>query len=328
MTNDTAVFMNALYGAKPADSQIVISTKNGKGWGPSTFTTSVTEAAELVAGAIDVYTRITTIGERPKEGRGKAADSVAVPGLWLEVDVNGAPDGHGGVIAGAFDTAEAGLELAEKILPLTMAVRSGYGGHGYALFPEPWILETDKDRAEATALVRRYQTAVRELAKAELGISKLDSTHDLARVFRPPGSFNHKGERPEPVQLLFATDTRIPVVAIKSTIPEITANGKPAKKRRAPARRSRRRSTSRRSSPTTRSSRTSSPASGRSGTARPATATTTCCARRSGSASTKATSSSSYSSTPAPATRRAAGPTTSRGRSRRPGKPSRKPRPS
>ncbi len=31
--NDTAVFIEALYGSKPADSLIVISTKNGNGLG-------------------------------------------------------------------------------------------------------------------------------------------------------------------------------------------------------------------------------------------------------------------------------------------------------
>jgi len=114
----------------------------------------VTEATRLVVGAVDVYTRITIIGKRPMTGRGTAADSVAVPGLWFEIDVNGAPDGRGGVIACAFNSVEEGFAIATTIAPLSLGVRSGYGGHGYVLFDEPWILNTDGDREDPAERVR------------------------------------------------------------------------------------------------------------------------------------------------------------------------------
>ena len=231
----TSTFMEALYGRKPDGSLIVISTRNGRGWGPTSFADHITEAAGLVAGAVDVYTRISVIGEIPPRGRGTAALSIAIPGLWVEVDVNGAPDGRGGTITDAFDSLEQGLDIAAMVAPLSLGVASGYGGHGYVLFPEPWILQTDEDRAAAKALVQRYQSAVRGRAQAELGIAKLDSTHDLARVFRPPGSFNGKGEQPVPVELRFLGERRTPVDVLDCGLPPLAANGRRTREEQAGA---------------------------------------------------------------------------------------------
>lgn len=67
--------------------------------------------------------------------------------------------------------------------------------------PEPWLLETDEDHAEAKRLLEGWHARHKKEAKA-LGIERFDSVFDLARILRPVGSLNGKGEQPIDVELL------------------------------------------------------------------------------------------------------------------------------
>jgi hypothetical protein len=200
-------FGRELYGQPPA-GLIALSSKNGRGWGPTSCVSTLEQFVDNVAGAVDVYARITLLGAKPARGRGTEADSIAMRAVWCELDLTGAPDGRGGTISGGFRSLEAAISFAGRLLEPTMLVRSGYGLHAYWIFEEPLLdLGLDERRHEAKALVQGWQTAHRRLALEE-GVSKLDSTHDLARVFRSPGSFNGKGAEPKPVELLAHSGVR------------------------------------------------------------------------------------------------------------------------
>jgi hypothetical protein len=215
---DAGTFLDELYGIGPDDGLLIAISTFGRG-GRTAFASDTHEALSRTVGHADVYTRITLLAERPR-GRGLEANSAALPGVWAEFDVNGGPLSSGGVVAGAFESIEQAAELAHRVLAPTMLVRSGYGLHAYWLFYELLRLEGDRARAEAKALVQAWQAQLRRIAAEEFGIEKLDSTHDLARVFRPVGSFNSKGNVPELVTFEDHNGTRYTLDELSAHIQE------------------------------------------------------------------------------------------------------------
>ena len=100
-----------------------------------------------------------------------------------------------------FASVEAAHEFADSVLAPTLIVCSGRGLHCYWLLGELWLLRDDAERAAAAALVQGFQERLRQAAAA-VGVSKLDATQDLARLLRPPGSFNAKTQPVVHVELL------------------------------------------------------------------------------------------------------------------------------
>ena len=76
---------------------------------------------------------------------------------------------------------------------------SGWGIQPHWLLDRLWVFADEDDRQAAAALVQRFQATIHQQA-AKYGWT-LDSTHDLTRVLRIPGTLNHK-LTPVPVRLL------------------------------------------------------------------------------------------------------------------------------
>lgn len=156
-----------------------------------------TIAGKALDGQTDVYVAVAAAGrgiQPTKRATGK--DVSAIPGLWLDIDVNGGPDGK----RGAAPDLAAAERLARSIVEPTLIVCSGYGLHAWWLFeggPLRW--RTTVGRDEGQELARRWYALHRERSEAD-GWT-IDHTHDLARLLRPPGTFNGKGAEPVPVTL-------------------------------------------------------------------------------------------------------------------------------
>ena len=204
---DALAFFETLYRGRPEPSVIALSFKRPGGGLHTRYALTAANAAEMVLGSIDCWHRLSLLAHRPESGRGSEADSIAVPGMALDLDVNGSPDGKGGVVTGAFESVEAAVELASSVLEPTMIVRSGYGIQPYYLTKEMLALGSNGDRDRAKLLGQRLHARFQQDA-AELGVLKIDSVFDLARLLRPPGSANGKGRQPQPVQLLDDGDRR------------------------------------------------------------------------------------------------------------------------
>jgi hypothetical protein len=190
---DARLFLNDVYGGQPDGTVIAVGPVKRPHYvyGPE-------DALSYIVNKIDRYCRVTLLGGRPKSGRGAAEDSVALPGLVADFDLNGAPDGRGGVVTGAFDSVEDALDCAHRFLAPTVTVRSGYGVQPWWLFERMEPLSTQEDRERVHLLARQWEQAHRTAA----GVTKLDQVADLARVMRAPGSLNGKGSEPVPVVLL------------------------------------------------------------------------------------------------------------------------------
>ena len=156
---------------------------------------SVTTHAEIVRTARkigdtgkDVYFSVG-VSERlfKAHERAKSADIVAIPGLWVDIDIAG--------YAHAAKALPPDYIAARALLPETLdpsiVVHSGHGIHAYYLFRELLDTRTDEERGAAEELLRRLQGAVRARA-AEHGWH-VDSVPDLCRVLRVPGTLNRKG---------------------------------------------------------------------------------------------------------------------------------------
>ena len=111
-----------------------------------------------------------------------------IPGFWLDIDIAGPAQKKKNLPV----SQEDALDLIEKSLPIkpTIIVDSGHGLHVYWLFKEPWIFESEDERAQAASLARRFVLSFKYHA-AHRGWA-MDSVFDLARVLRVPGSINNK----------------------------------------------------------------------------------------------------------------------------------------
>lgn len=131
-----------------------------------------------------------------QHSRGDATDSKGIVGLWIDVDI--ADDVHRK--DGLPPTAEDARALISDMgVAPSVLIHSGHGYQAWWLFPEPWIFENEEERLEAAKLARRWNDTLRWRAAARKWV--VDSTYDLARVMRIPGTMNRKAA-PVPVELI------------------------------------------------------------------------------------------------------------------------------
>jgi hypothetical protein len=214
-------FFRAVFGdaVSPERRLVVWSKEQGSVW-----CSSIDEAAEATLAATPRFNTYFGCGlqdpelamriaaqrarDAPKSAprtleqiRGTADSVVAIGGAWADLDVG--TEGH--KRKDNPPTLDAALETIRKTIPHAPSaiVSTGGGVHSWWLFREVWVLENDAERIRAQRLVQGVQETVR-LALHAAGGWSLDSTHDLARVLRAPGTLNHKPDygSPRPVRLL------------------------------------------------------------------------------------------------------------------------------
>ena len=139
-------------------------------------------------GECDVYTSVSLPmpdAETPPGRRVKSAEAGAIAGLWADVDYTDEAHTKPGLPA----EADALRVLLQDVETPTILVRSGHGYQAWWLFETPWVFADDGEREEAQRLVQWWQASVAQALDATM-----DSTHDLARVLRLPGTTNRKRE--------------------------------------------------------------------------------------------------------------------------------------
>ena len=183
-------FLHALYGDYPPGWLTIYSlpSKHTQ-WFRATHPLPAAQYAVMQAETEDVYLGVGLRGKRLKEGRGEAKDVIAIPGLWLDVDLKH-PLAHRKV--NLPETIHDVQTLIHEAIPLppTILVDSGFGVHGYWLFRELWQFDDDAERDRAAHLLRRFQSTI--IVAGRMHEWDLDSTFSLAQVLRIPGTYNHK----------------------------------------------------------------------------------------------------------------------------------------
>ena len=136
----------------------------------------------------DVYFGLGLLREELSNGRrGCTEDVIGIPGFWFDLDIKG-PNHKQTALP---ETLEEALELIRS-LPWapTLIVFSGGGIHGFWLFKELWIFDSDEERKQAARLSKGFQGLV--IGEASKRGWIIDNTSDLTRVLRVVGTYNRK----------------------------------------------------------------------------------------------------------------------------------------
>lgn len=183
------------------------------------------EAAIAAADSSNVFVRLTPIHTIPDKGRGGAEYSSAWIGAWADLDCGTVGHTSAGYAESADELEQVLADFGHRP---TVLVASGGGIHAYWLLDEPMLLESEEQRDSAADLNRRFESALRQVTTAHN--IKLDSTADLARVLRVPGTFNHKQkDNLRPVQLLRVDGPRYSLETIAEIAKKAPARAAPLK---------------------------------------------------------------------------------------------------
>ena len=145
--------------------------------------------------------------QRPKnsQGRGKTDDIIGIPGLWLDLDYQ-SPGAHKTrhPLPPTEDAARSLLDVAPH--KPSLIVHSGHGLQVYWLFKELAGLDTREDREAFSRLCRGWQQLFQRAGRRQGW--HVDSTADLARVLRIPGTYNLKTDEAREVTVREANNFR------------------------------------------------------------------------------------------------------------------------
>jgi hypothetical protein len=129
----------------------------------------------------------------PQYIRGTVDTISAMGCLWLDLDVSDDAAHKRPNLPPSYKDALSLLDDVE--FKPTWIVDSGHGLHLYWVFKEVLEIRDHAERAAAATLSRKFQSIFK--AKAKVHGWEVDSTYDLARVLRLPGTFNAKSEKKE-----------------------------------------------------------------------------------------------------------------------------------
>ncbi len=152
------------------------------------------------------YIGIGIRGVKLPSGRGEEKDVIGIPGLWLDLDYESQAGTHKNKTP-LPPSVDACLDLL-KIAPYepSLIIHSGHGLQAYWLFNEVWYFDDQEENNQASNMNHGWQNwFILEAAKKGWHV---DSTFDLSRVFRVPGSYNHKTEPPVPVKIIHQSSIR------------------------------------------------------------------------------------------------------------------------
>jgi hypothetical protein len=188
---DTKQFFEEIFNQKPLDDFICIFLLPNS---VPHFFKNIDDAAAHVDKLKtrcdqNIYFGTNFLAERPKSGRGKAEDSGGATCFYMDVDFDTESEAHARSDLPKTEADAIGLVKGNGFDP-SIIVHSGHGLHVYWLFKEPWIFDSDEEREKCHYLLLRLQETIN--IKASKSGWSLDSTNDLARVLRVPGTFNIK----------------------------------------------------------------------------------------------------------------------------------------
>ncbi len=180
-------------------------------------TQKITQTALELAKTQNIYMPIALFPKPQERGRGKASEASHLIGFFGDIDTLEKPDPKGHKYAPDKETARKIIE--EIPFEPTYVTDSGYGLHVLWLFPEPLELHDMAQREAVFLLYKRFQKMLESHFAAH--DYEVDKVGDLVRVFRVPGTQNHKGEKPVPVTILEAyPENRVTIEEVKAYLDE------------------------------------------------------------------------------------------------------------
>jgi hypothetical protein len=198
---DIAAFLACVYSGC-STGYLTIWTKQDKTtryFDVSKLDTAAEYARERAQSGHDVYFGVGLRGQDfGPTARGKKSDVVTLPGIWLDIDIQG-PGHKEAVLPTSIDEATAILDLCP--MEPTLLVDSGGGLHVYWLFDRPLDVGTQHDHINAA--FKTFEKRIRLKVLDKLGF-KIDATANIDRVLRLPDTWNYKSDPARPVSVIFS----------------------------------------------------------------------------------------------------------------------------
>lgn len=155
-------------------------------------------------GTSGIYLRTTTLRTPPEQGRGGDHDSLTLPGLAADLDIDGPGHKTDRLPLPLPPDADAAMAIIDETGLVTPSVWVHSGGGLYAW----WLLDQPHpiaDTARAGRFTARWQDTIRDAAN-RLG-HHYGPVGDLSRILRIPGTVNRKPSMPAPAPCRIVADT-------------------------------------------------------------------------------------------------------------------------
>ena len=197
---DALTWLQQLYGGTETGWLTLFSLDRTTGgnhvdWATVDDLPALAAAAAIREPAGCVWFGVATRRNQLAGRRGGADDCIAIPALWLDIDIAG--PGHLSENRLARDRAHAHQLVADFPLPPTVVIDTGGGLQPWWLFAEP----VDLDAATLELLAAWGATWTRIADRHDID---LDNVFDPARVMRLPGTTNRKEGLARPVTVVTA----------------------------------------------------------------------------------------------------------------------------
>lgn len=217
-SSDTDKFLTALFGNLESGNLYLWTLPDHKTWSfPVDDLKTMITAAQAIQDERDVYYGLGGSNSKIADNERPLANNVAfIPALWMDIDILGPAHKQTDLPA----TVEEAVSILPEFLKPSITVSSGHGLHMYWLLKEAWVFDTQDENLRASNLMIRLQAYIKGLAQ-ERGW-KFDSTADLSRVLRVPGTLNHKLGQKQPVVITqFNEEIRYDPSELEDLIPDI-----------------------------------------------------------------------------------------------------------
>lgn len=216
-------FLHALFGDKPENLYVLLWTLQDKRSRWFTDLGALATEARMLAETHDVY---IGVGLASKDygatHRAPASEIAGIAGFWADVDVVDPVHRKENLPPTLVDATALIDSLG---LAPSFVIHSGHGLQAWWLFKEPWVFDSAEERQKAAEMSERWSAALK--AKAAAKGWAVDSTFDLARVLRLPGTMNRKAA-PVPVRIIRSSEVRYNPSDFEPYLPEINRAVRPA----------------------------------------------------------------------------------------------------
>lgn len=211
---DAAAFFGHMFGqAVSAHETIAVWSMPSKVCRFHAGTASAARRSGEISASEDVYFGCGLYRPGVGAGRGSAKDVTCITSLWADVDYGATHAKEGNPP----DIVEA-MKVVNRIgLRPSIVIDSGYGLHVYWLLTEALAASDD-----AATISRRFGATILECAKCLSYV--VDLVHDISRVMRVPGTFNHKHNKKKPVSCLLHYSNPALRYEVESDIEDILVN--------------------------------------------------------------------------------------------------------
>jgi putative DNA primase/helicase len=202
-------FLATLYDGKPDGYYLLVWTKDPKtGKKVSRYFKDLNEAtsyAEKQGATVDTYFGLGLSAKaKERHQRVESSEVVALPGLWVDVDYINQNHRKQNLPP----TEKDAIELVKRMPKQpSLIIHSGHGLQVYWLFERVELIDSEETREKLATINEDWNKHLQALA-LEQGWT-VDSTQDLARVFRVPNTKNHKDKDAViDVRVIHQTSTR------------------------------------------------------------------------------------------------------------------------